>query len=401
MTERGRKEKADLNIVLVLIGLFLVPAFVRRMVLPSFYQVNLFGFLGCLSVLYGMLARGRMKREDFLPYLLMAVMTVLLMCSEMHAGRTAKGFVRVFSGLMMPLPLLFYRPAHPKRTIGLVVKIFIGVSVFITMMGLIDFLIGKKLITAYYLLAHDDNYYEMAADSNRLYSYVGHPLYNAEIFLITFGLNYAYNEMFLKKHKNDKWIILVTLTGVAMTASKSAIAIYLGLLAVLYCRDIRYFLFCGGVLTAGYVNHLFDSVIERFKGSLSTGRNEVWERISGSGIRFFQFFWGQGSDKKYKYSYLEEWARAAFEYPYRLFALEFGILFSAIMMFTIFFWPGYKILKDGSNRLLRFILFAAVSLHVNMYNGIGTYIDPMYLFCLFGCMILNMGRIGGGNDYEA
>lgn len=400
MAEKGRRDRADLSIILVLIGLFLVPAFVRRMVLTSFYQVNIFGFLGCLYILYRTLAKGKMKREEGLPYLLMAVMLILLMSSEFHAGRTIKGFVRVFSGLLMPLPLLFYRPVNPEKTIRLVVKSFIVVSAFITIMGLIDFLIGKKMITAYYLLAHDDNYYGMVMDSNRLYSYVGHPLYNAEIFLITFGLNYAYNEIFLKKHKNDKWIILVTLTGVAMTASKSAIAIYLGLLFVLYCRDIRYFAFCIVILAAGYFSHLFDSVIERFKGSLSTGRNEVWERISGSGVHFFEFFWGQGSDKKYKYSYLEEWARAAFEYPYRLFALEFGILFSAIIMVTIFLLPAYRIFKESSHPFLLLILFIAVSLHVNMYNGIGTYIDSMYLFCLFGCMILSMGRIGGETCYE-
>ena len=77
---------------------------------------------------------------------MMAVMFILLMSSEFHEGRTIKGFVRVFSGLLMPLPLLFYRPVNPEKTIRLVVKSFIVVSVFITVMGLIDFLIGKKIM---------------------------------------------------------------------------------------------------------------------------------------------------------------------------------------------------------------------------------------------------------------
>ena len=387
------KNKAvDYGVLLVLIGLFLAPIFVREMILSKFYQINYFAVLGCAFILFR--GGGKIKKKNLPLYILMFLMLGILIISEMHAGRTVQGFFRVFAGLLIPLTLLSYRPINPEETIKVVINALKAVSIFILVTCVIDFFADKQIILAYYKLAHDDNYYNMAFTSNRMFSYVGHPLYNAEIFLMTFGLNYAYNEIFLKNHKNDKWIILITLFGIVFTASKSAIAIFLGLLVVLYIKNWKYMIFCLSILIFGYFNGLFDLVMERFNGSLTTGRNEVWSRIKNSGIQFFHFFWGNGSDSKYSYSYLEEWARAAFEYPYRLFALEFGILFSGLLLYTIFIIPAYKIIKNKSNRLLLLIIFAAISLHVNIYNGIGTYSDAMYLFCLFVFVILNMSILG-------
>lgn len=373
-----------------MIGLFIVPIFVREMIIPSFYQLNMFAFLGCCLVLYYTLRHGKLKQRDFITYILIVILTCILILSEIHAGRTIKGFIRVFGGLIMPLPLLYYRMRNPEKTIRVVLNIFKVVSLIIVVMGVIDLLTDSNLIVNYYMFANDYNYANMAMTSTRLYSYIGHPLYNAELFLMTFGMNYAYNEIFLQNHKQDKWIIILTMIGIAMTASKSAIATFLGLLIILYIKNIKYMLFSLIILVIGYYKGLFDQVILRFSGSLSTGRNEVWERISSKGIDFFHFFWGNGSDSKYSYSYLEEWARAAFEYPYKLYALEFGILFTIIIFLFLFLLPEIRIICNGKKWLMFSAIFLAVTIHVNMYNGIGTYSDPMYLYCLFGCMILNM-----------
>lgn len=382
--------KMDQAVFWVLIGLFVVPIFVREMFLPDFYAINIFAALGCLFVFRIKLKGGKLKKKDFFPYLILTCLVILLVFSEIHAGRTFKGFVRVFFGLIMPLPLLFYEMHNPKKTIRIIVKVFKLVSLIIVCLGIVDLVFGKKFIVTYFNLAHDTNYANMALSSTRLYSYIGHPLYNAELFLMTFGLNYIYNDLFENNHKKDKWIILMTMIGVAMTASKSAIAIFFVLLIILYVKSFRYVIFNFIILAIGYFNGLFDLVIQRFSGSLTTGRAEVWNRISTKGIDFFHFFWGNGSDSKYNYAYLEEWARAAFEYPYRLYALEFGILFTILIFVYLFALPGVRIMKNNTRWIMISIVFFAVVAHVNMYNGIGTYSDPMYLYCLFGCTILNM-----------
>lgn len=390
---KRRKKRIDQAIFWVMIGLFIVPIFVREMIIPNFYQLNIFAFFGCCLVLYYTLPHGKLKQRDFITYILIVILTCILIVSEMHAGRTIKGFIRVFGGLIMPLPLLYYRMRNPEKTIRVVLNIFKVVSLIVVVMGVIDLLTDSNLIVNYYMFANDYNYADMAMTSTRLYSYIGHPLYNAELFLMTFGMNYAYNEIFLQDHKQDKWIIILTMIGIAMTASKSAIAIFLGLLIILYIKNIKYMLFSLIILAIGYYKGLFDQVILRFSGSLSTGRNEVWERISSKGIDFFHFFWGNGSDSKYSYSYLEEWARAAFEYPYKLYALEFGILFTIIIFLFLFLLPEIRIINNGKKWIMFSAIFLGVTIHVNMYNGIGTYSDPMYLYCLFGCMILNMSTL--------
>jgi len=382
--------KIDQGIFWVLIGLFVVPIFVREMVLPDFYQLSIFAALGCFLALYTTLKGGKLRKRHFIPYAIITFLIIILVLSEIHAGRTVKGFIRVFFGLIMPLPLLYYEMYNPQKTIRTVLSVFKLVSCIVVFLGIIDMLTGRQLIIYYYNLAHDSNYADMASASIRLYSYIGHPLYNAELFLMTFGLNFTYTEFIEKDHKQDKWIILITMVGVAMTASKSAIAIFLALLILFYMKSIKYTIFSLAVLAIGYFNGVFDLVIQRFGGSLTSGRAEVWSRINSTGIQFFHFFWGNGSDSKYKYAYLEEWARAAFEYPYRLYALEFGILFTVLIFLFLFVIPEIRIIKNRTGMMWISVMFLAVVAHVNMYNGIGTYSDPMYLFCLFGCITLNL-----------
>lgn len=387
--------RIDQGVFWTLIGLFVVPIYVRGMVIPTFYQINAFAVLGCLCVVYAVMHNGKLRKQDSIVYILISILTILLVFSEIHAGRTAKGFIRVFCGLIMPLPLLYRRMYNPEKTIRIVVNCFKFVSVVIVVMGLIDYAMNHRLMVAYYALAHDLNYSYMAMSSMRLYSYIGHPLYNAELFLMTFSLTFLYSEYFKHNHAKDIWMIVVTMLGVAMTASKSAIAMYLALLMIFYIKNIKYMFLSITILAIGYFNGIFDMVIERFSGSLTTGRAEVWERISSRGITFFHFLWGNGSDSKYSYAYLEEWARAAFEYPYRLYALEFGILFTIIIFIYLFFIPVIRMLKTKSNpgKMMFIITFLAITAHVNMYNGIGTYSDPLFLYTLFGCTLLNMNRL--------
>ena len=390
------KEKTDLVIKLVLVGLFLFPVFVRHMFFASFYQMNYFAFLGALLILIYTLRGGKLRGQDILPYALILILLWILIISEIHAGRTLKGGIRVFGGLLMPLFLLFYTPKNPLITIKRVVTIFNIVSAAVVVMGIVDLLSDRIFILRYYQLARDYNYYNMADESFlRIYSYLGHPLYNAELFLMTFGLNYAYNELIMKNHKNDKWIIILTLIGVVMSASKGAITVYLGLLIVLYIKNWKYMMFSLLVLGMFFFNGWFDYVISRFSGSLTTGRNEMWDLLMSTGEDFFHFFWGNGSDSKYAYDYINEWAKAAFEYPVRLFALEFGILFSGIVMFVSFIYPVIKLYRHGAKWMMLSVIFVGVSLFVNTYNGIGTYSDAMYLFCLFGCIMLNISRLAG------
>lgn len=96
---------------------------------------------------------------------------------------------------------------NTEKMIRVVVNTFKIVSLIIVIMGIIDLAIDKKLIVANYTFAHDSNYSNMVLKLLCLYLYIGHSLYNAELFLMTFGINYAYNDIFLHNHKQNKWNI--------------------------------------------------------------------------------------------------------------------------------------------------------------------------------------------------
>lgn len=400
---KTKKMKCDQAITLVLIGLFLVPIFVREMILPTFYQINIFAFLGCLLIVYSSIGQNNsIKVKSIIPLTVSILLLIIMTISEIHAGRTFKGYVRVFAGLLMPLFLLYYTPKSTKGTIRTIVIFFNIASIIIVAIGLIDFALDHSILSTYFTMAKNQTYLDMLrsySSTKRLFSFLGHPLYNAEIFLITFGLHYLYNELFLHNHKSDKWILIVTMIGIALTASKSAIALFLMLLCILYIKNPKYTITALIAIALGYSFGVFDLVILRFSGSLTTGRSEVWSRIRDSGVNFFHIFWGNGSDSKYNYAYLEAWARAAFEYPYRLFALEFGILFCTLMMWVAFIYPLLQLLKNGRNWII-IIVFVAVVAHINMYNGIGTYSDHMYMYSLFGCVILNMDRLSRSGEIK-
>ncbi|MEM5591120.1 hypothetical protein AAHH67_04205 [Niallia circulans] len=178
------------------------------------------------------------------------ILLCLLMMSEIHAGRMFSGFIKVFVGLVVPLILLYYSIRNKERTIKIVVNVFIVVSLFVVILGVVDLFYGNIIISRFYTLANDLKYTNMALSSSRLYSYLGHPLYNAELFLITFGLNYAYNDIVKKSHKGDIWIILICMVGIALTMSKSAIVLYFLMLCVFYIKNIMYLIF-SLMITAG------------------------------------------------------------------------------------------------------------------------------------------------------
>lgn len=392
------RESADKAILIVLCGIFLTPIYAREILISStLNKLNIIAFCGALLIFSQYLGRGRnsLRITDRTVANAGILLFFILGLSELHAGRTLAGFTRVVVGLLMPLLVLYYQPWNIRKTFSVVVDVFTVVTVIAVSVELLHTFTGVNVVSLYYMLAGDENYFDLAGSigmEGRIYSFWGHPLYNAQIFLSLIGLNYIYGETFLHKHKRDLIIVPICVVGVALTASKSAIAICMLLLILLYTKNKTYMsIFIVMTLVLFHVG-LFDLVISRFGGSLSTGRDEIWQSLQSARKEFFHFFWGNGSDSKYKYENIVDSARAAFEYPFRLFALEFGILFDIIIMGVTFLKPVYTIFKIKPTKMFLIIIFVAVSAHVNIYNGIGTYSDQMYAFCLFGCMVIQAAK---------
>lgn len=389
MNDLKNSKKIDTGILLVLLGVFILPTFVREIFIKSnLYQMNILAVLGCVLLILNKCKSLKLLVKNKSILFVGIFLFIMMIFSEMHANRSIMSIFRVSLGLILPLVLIYYKPRYSDKTLRTVLIFFNTVSVLAVLWGLIDLVTLKSLGSWFWGLTGDTTLISYTKISTRLYTYWGHPIYNATIFLTTFGLSFLYNEYINKNHKKDIYFLIVCLSGVLLTASKASIVVILLMMCMLYISRIRYMLSSILIIAMTFFGGLFDAVLERFNGtSLTTGRAEMWDALKESGEVKFHIFWGNGSDSKYSFSSVNSWARAAFEYPYRLLSLEFGIGFMILFMFEAFVYPLYKLLKNIRHNYPVIVCVLAVIAQLNTYNGIGLYNDVMYLYALFICTV--------------
>lgn len=234
----------------------------------------------------------------------------------------------------------------------------------------------------------------------RLYSFMGHPLLNTQLYLMFFLLNNVYNKYF-EKVLSIKTIIIISFIGISMTASKTGLALIgVSILLVAYQKSklnhIVMIIVTGAVV---FETGIFNNTIARLvEGSLTTGRAESWERVINSGLFPIKFFTGYGHGFTFEYNKYLDWASAAFEYPIRMFALELGTVMSILIYICIGLIPIFILIKRRHIYLL--IVYLILFIDVNTYNGLALAGDYMLILSLFIFIILNMSNVlihGGEN----
>lgn len=230
-------------------------------------------------------------------------------------------------------------------------------------------------------------------DIYRLYSFMGHPLFNTQLYLMFFILNNIYNKYF-EKLLSDKVLIIVMLLGISMTASKTGLILAsVSVLIITYKKTkIKHIIMViiASAITIG--SGIFNNTIYRIlEESLTTGRAESWERITTMNLFPIKFFTGYGNGFTFVYNQYIDWASAAFEYPIRMFSLEMGISMMIGIYICIAIIPVAILV--GRRHLYLLISYAIVFLDVNTYNALSLPGDNMIIFSLFTCIILNISNM--------
>lgn len=229
-------------------------------------------------------------------------------------------------------------------------------------------------------------------NGKRMYSFMGHPLFNAQLYLMFFILNILYNK-YLKKHKYMLIVFIITALGISATGSKTGFILFSITTLTLFENNTKYkkiLIIIIGILIAFKLG-LFDTVIGRFlEGSITTGRSEKWSEIQSMNLYPLRFFLGYGRGFTFKFNDYIDWASAAFEYPIRMFALEFGILMSLLIYIFIFIIPVIKLFKKKYLTLL--FSYGIIFFDINTYNGLACTGDKMIILCLFIFLILNLSE---------
>lgn len=267
------------------------------------------------------------------------------------------------------------------------------IIICITVIGILDYVfnINFNLIISKLMSQRMQEliYNQQFSETYRLYSFMGHPLFNTELYLMFFTLS-TIDYKYYKKRSLPIWILIISLIGVLLTASKTGI-ILMGIAMVCLFRNekkISKIILIIGITIIVYKIGLFNSVIERFSsGSLTTGRAEKWIEVSQMGEFPIKFFTGYGNGFTFVMNTYIDWASAAFEYPFRMFSLEFGVLITSLIYIFIMIIPSIVLIKRGQWMLM--LIFLIVFLDVNTFNGLSLNGDYMLIFCFFIFIILN------------
>jgi len=232
----------------------------------------------------------------------------------------------------------------------------------------------------------------MKESTKRLYSFMGHPLFNAQLYLMFLILNILYNKYFISK-RCPMWIIIIATIGISYTGSKTGfVLLCISIMILIKSKHVmnKIILFILGMFAAFKVG-LFDTLIYRFTaGSLTSGRTEKWNEIQSMNIYPLKFFTGYGNGFTFIFNSYVSWASAAFEYPFRMFSLEMGIMTTIMIYIFIMIIPLMALIKRKQWYLL--LCYIIVFADINTFNGIALLGDKMMILSLFIFLILGLSK---------
>lgn len=338
------------------------------------------------------------SKSNKLIIILVIFVNVYMFAISIISGDTIKNTILSSISFTIPLILPALKIEQKVFTIYLekFIKIINALIIIITILGISNYIThGKIMIVISTILSNDlqrlieDQQMETLI---RMYSFMGHPLFNTELYLIFYSLNMIYSSYF-NKLLNSNSVIIITILGISLTMSKSGFVLLVISLTFIGYKKIKlkYLVSLIVIILISFTIGIFDNIISRFmEGSLSTGRNEAWEVYSNLGIYPIKFFGGYGLSSTYYLNYFYPYLVAAFEYPYRMFSFEHGLLVTLIIYICIGIYPIMKLLKRKHFKLL--MAYLIVFVDVNTFNGLSLPGDYMLILCIYAFTILNISN---------
>lgn len=379
-------------LTLITIFTFLLPGELRYGIFGR--QLGLINYISLTLVLY--IALRKIKQINLCFVIFYFITVIYYLTSALFYEKSIGTIIVVLGSYFLPLILIGLKinKKNFENFFNIFLKIFNAIVICIVVLGILDFFLNYRIIRSFSFLlsSRTEELIEIQSGREiyRLYSFMGHPLYNTQLFLMFYVLNMLKHKYYVNTLK-IKYILIISLIGIALTASKTGI-ILLGVLLLIFNsgkQNYKYYCIVISILLTSFFLGVFDNTLLRLStGSLTTGRNEIWKTISQNNLYPFKYFTGYGHSFTYYYNKIIPWASAAFEYPIRMFSLELGIINTLLIYFFIFIYPMSCLLKGREWRLL--VGYLIVFIDVNTYNGLSNPGDNMLVLSLFIFIILNI-----------
>ena len=388
----------NIDFRIVCIGLFVLSCLLRQKLLNSqFALINFISLFGILLIY--LRSKRKFKTEEYLgasrqKFYLLYILTIICFISICILTTTMQP-VDIFKYLfttIVPILILFIplSKEDTKRYVKIFSNFLLISCAFISICGILDFIVPIDISGKFVNFYKVASLYDMHS-SNRMVSYLGHPLLTSEIMLICYSFNYLNNVLNGKRESNIKTIFctLICFVGIILAGSKTGILLFVSLFLVLNVnlKNIKYVIVCGMLFYLIYSYGLLDIVINRFisglaSGDITTGRNSALAYLFSNNILNFKFLSGHAGVT------LNESMIAALEYPILRWAYLFGGLFSLLMSTMIFIIPLMKIIKSSNYKIIAILIVLIID--VNTYNGITTQSDHMLIYCICIWLILHI-----------
>lgn len=359
--------------------------------------LGVINYLAIMLMLYLMAVNIKNVNKKYLAFIYIIVMyyifTLMIQPEEIFTA------IKVIMVYILPLLMIGIQVENMvfERIFRKFILILNFLVILITILGLLEYTIGVNIsgYISQFMTPRVQELIEIQKQRSifRLYSFMGHPLFNNQLYLMFYVLNNIYSRYF-DKIISQKTLIIVSILGISMTASKTGlILIFVGLILTTYSRfNIKKITYISSILILIFTTGVFENTIQRFmEESLTTGRAESWRLVINSGIYPIKFFSGYGHEFTFILNKYINWASAAFEYPIRMFALEFGSIIAISIYVCIGFIPSFILLKRKHIQL--FLAYIIIFIDVNTYNGIAIAGDYMLIFAIYIFMILNMSNL--------
>ncbi|MBS6509128.1 MAG: hypothetical protein KH369_13080 [Paraclostridium bifermentans] len=381
-------------ITLILVSIFCIPGEVRYAVLGR--SLGLVNYAAITMLLYVVAISIKNYNKRYLVFIYSILIYYIATFSIYEKNIPSTVIVTV----SYILPLLFIGVKVSYETLENIFKKLLYmlnfIVIIITVIGILESILGIDVYTHLFSILTPRTQELILQQKSfglyRLYSFMGHPLLNTQLYLMFFILNSIYSKYF-KIILPNTLLIVISLIGIGMTASKTGfILIIISIFITSHNKNkINYIIMLILVLIVILFTDIFDNTIVRFmSGSLTTGRAEAWENVLSKGLFPIKFFTGYGQGFTFEYGNYVKWASGAFEYPIRMFSLELGKFMAILIYICIGIIPTFILLKR--RHIYLFISYMILFLDVNTYNGLALAGDYMLIFSLFIFIILNLSR---------
>ncbi len=396
---KGGRVLDTVIILLFFLGVILTPIIIRvpllHKAIRSIGYLRYLNFPCTLALLLSFLRLKKWTAADLIFFAVWLLLLIPMLISNRKLEDTR--YVTVFVQNLLPVFFVFFRMNQQsrQRTIRLFMIVFNSFIFVLLVLAIEEKITGKAIFHGYidWLLSQDMDAWNLVRfyDESRFFSFWGHPLTNA----LLFNFFLALNAVWYKARGKKAYALLyfpAAMAGVLLSGSKTGIVVCFLMLIVMCWEQKKWFLVCIPVIAVLYFSGAFNLIIYRFTHtSLTTGRLEALIKYFTKWYTQFPFQWlsGYSSNIVLDVTHKLYPVRAGFEFPLLMFALDYGIVFSVLLMVGLYGYVTWRCLRK--RQWMIWIIYTLVFAEINTYNAFSLRSLDVFIIGNFMTMImLNM-----------